>query len=56
MSDAKISVENQEKMNSLMYVFEDIMSSSSNDIGHTKLIWRRSELSKEVFLPMLHLL
>ena len=28
----------QEKLNSLIHAFEDIMSSSSNDIGYTKFI------------------
>ena len=36
--DVKISVETQEKLNSLIPAFEDIMSSLSNDISYTKLI------------------
>ena len=38
LKDAKISVETQEKLNGLIHALEDIMSSSSNDIGYTKLI------------------
>ena len=36
--DAKIFVEIQEKLNGLIYAFEDNMSSFSNDIGYIKLI------------------
>ena len=38
LQDAKISVETQEKLNGLMHDFEKNISSSSNDIGYTKLI------------------
>ena len=38
IQDAKILVEMQEKLNSMIHVFEDIMSSSLNDKGYTKLI------------------
>ena len=38
LQDGKILVEMQEKLNSLIHTFEDIMSSSSNDIHYTKLI------------------
>ena len=38
LQDAKMSVETQEKMNSLMHNFEDNLPSASNDKGYTKLI------------------
>ena len=38
LQDAKILSETQEKLNGLIHAFKDIMSSSSNDIGYTKLI------------------
>ena len=34
----KITVEIKEKLNGLIYAFENIMSSSSNDIGYTELM------------------
>ena len=37
LQDAKISEDIQEKLNCLLHIFKDI-SSSSNGIGHTKLI------------------
>ena len=36
--DAKISADTQEKLNGLIHAFEDIVSSSLNDICCTKLI------------------
>ena len=38
LSDAKMLVEIQEKLNGLVHAFEDIMSSSSNNIGYIKVI------------------
>ena len=35
LQDAKIVEDTQEKLNCLLHPFEDIMSSSSNDIGYT---------------------
>ena len=52
----------QEKLNRLMCTFEDIMSSSSNDIGYTRLIEMDIETdanlspvaSKPYMLPLKH--
>ena len=38
LQDMKISADRQEKLNSLIHTFENIMSSSSYDTGYTKLI------------------
>ena len=62
LEDAEILVKTQEKLNGLIYAFEDIMSSSSNDIGCTKLIEMDIETnpnlppinSKPYTLPFIH--
>ena len=38
LQDVKILANIQEQLNKLIHAFQDIMSSSSNDIGYTKLI------------------
>ena len=62
LQDAKISEDTQEKVNSLWYIFEDIMSSSSSDICYTKQIEMEIETdqklppvaSKPYTLPLKH--
>ena len=48
LQHAKISADMQEQLNSLIHAFEDIMSSSPNDIGYTKVI----QIDKETNLNL----
>ena len=62
LQDTKISADMQEQLNSLIYALEDIMNSSSNDIGYTILIKMDIETipnlspvaSKPYTLPLKH--
>ena len=62
LQDAKIIKDTQEKLKHLLDIFEDIMSSSSSNIGYTKLIEMDTETDptlppidfKPYILPLKH--